>query len=154
MPVGAKTLWPEKHVEVAVERLHVDRHVRDGLRAVDEHARAVAMRHRRSSRAPATMVPSAFETCVNDDEPRPRAEQLLVLLEDDLAAIVDRRDPQARALLGAELLPGDDVGVVLEPGDDDLVARADVAPAPALRDEVDRLGRAADEDDVLASTAR
>ena len=32
-------------VEVAVERLHVDRHVRDGLRAVDEHARAVAMRH-------------------------------------------------------------------------------------------------------------
>ena len=32
-------------VEVAVERLHVDRHVRDGLRAVDQHARAVAVRH-------------------------------------------------------------------------------------------------------------
>ena len=60
------------------------------------------------------IVPSAFDTCVNDDELRPRAEQLLVLLEDHLAAIVDRRDAQRRALLGAQLLPRHDVRVVLE----------------------------------------
>ena len=39
-------------------------------------------------------VPSAFETCVTDDDARLGAEQLLVLLENDLAAIVDRRDAQ------------------------------------------------------------
>src|SRR5262249_41750130 len=81
-------------------------------------------------------------------EARARSEELLVLLEDDLAAVVDRGDAEARALLGAEELPRDDVRVVLEPGDDDLVARADVPPAVALRDQVDRLRRAAQEDDL------
>ena len=79
---------------------------------------------------------------------------MLVLLEQNLAAIVDRRDPQLRALLRAELLPRHDVGVVLEVGDDDLVALADVAPSPGLRHEVDRFGRAADaEDDLFADGA-
>jgi hypothetical protein len=77
------------------------------------------------------------------------AEEPLVLLEDHLAPIVDRRDAQPGPLLDAEELPGDDVGVVLEPRDDDLVALADVAAAPALRDEVDALGRAAHEDNLL-----
>ena len=65
------------------------------------------------------------------DELRARAEQLLVLLEEDLAAVVDRHDAQAGARLRAELLPRHDVGVVLEPGDDDLVALADVAAGPS-----------------------
>ena len=39
--------------------------------------------------------------------------------------------------------------MVLEVGDDDLVALVDVLPAPALGDEVDALGRAADEHDVV-----
>jgi hypothetical protein len=38
---------------------------------------------------------------------------------------------------------------MLEPGNDDLVVPADVPPAPALRDEIDRLGGAADEDDLV-----
>ena len=93
-------LVAREHVEVAVERLHVDRHVRDGLRAVDQHARAVAVRDldhlaRRRDRAER----------VRDLRERRRAasaaEQLLVLVEQDLAAVVDRRDAQPRALLGA-----------------------------------------------------
>jgi hypothetical protein len=39
--------------------------------------------------------------------------------------------------------------VVLDPGDDDLVALLPIAAAPALGDEVDGLGGAADEDDLL-----
>ena len=38
--------------------------------------------------------------------------------------------------------------MVLHPGDQDLVAGLERAPAPALGDEVDRLGRAAGEDDL------
>ena len=109
--------------EVAVERLHVDRHVRDRLRAVDDDDGAVAMRdgdHLRDRRDRAERVRHLGER----DEARPRREQLLVLLEDDLPGVVDRRDPQLGALLGGELLPGHDVGVVLEMRDDDLVALA------------------------------
>ena len=63
MPVGPYSLWPGERVEVAVERLHVDRHVRRGLRAVDQHRHARGVRHARRSRATGLMVPSAFETC-------------------------------------------------------------------------------------------
>ena len=77
------------------------------------------------------MVPSALETWVNETSLVRGLEQLLVLVEQDLAAVVDRHDAQHRALFGSELLPGNDVGVMLEPGDDDLVARADVARGPS-----------------------
>ena len=94
-------------------------------------------------------VPSAFETSREGDEPGAGSEQLLVLVEPNLPVVVDRDDLEHRARLRAELLPGHDVGVMLEPGDDDLVVLADVLAAPALRDEVDRLGCAADEDDLV-----
>ena len=55
----------------------------------------------------------------------------------------------APAALG-ELLPGDDVGVVLHLGQHDAVAGADVGVAPGAGDEVDRLGRVADEDHLAA----
>ena len=42
---------------------------------------------------------------------------------------------------------------MLEGGGDDLVARAQVRAAPALRHEVDRLGRAADEDHLVRAGA-
>ena len=117
-------------------------------------------RRRRSTRAPCRCAicdhlarghdrPERVRDLGERDDPRPRAEQRLVLLEDRPGRASSTGATRRRApFSAAELLPGDDVGVVLEPGDDDLVARADVAAAPALRDQVDRLGRAADEDDL------
>ena len=49
-----------------------------------------------------------------------------------------------------ELLPGDDVRVVLHLGEHDPVARADVGVTPGAGDQVDRLGHVADEDDLAA----
>ena len=43
---------------------------------------------------------------------------------------------------------------MLDRGDEDLVAFAHVRASPRLRDEVDRLGRAAREDDLLHRRAR
>ena len=60
-----------------------------------------------------------------------------------------RRHGEPGALLLAQHLPGHDVRVVLETRDEDLVAPADPRPAVRLRHEVDRLGRAPDEDDLL-----
>ena len=101
------------------------------------------------------MVPSAFETWVNETRRVRGVEQLLVLLEDDLAAVVDRGDAQHGALLGSRAAATARCWRGARAmRDDDLVARADVAAAPALRDEVDALGRAAHEDDLLGATAR
>jgi hypothetical protein len=63
--------------------------------------------------------------------------------------VIDRNDAQVSTRLQAQLLPRHDVGVMLEPGDDDLVVAIDVLPAPALCHEIDRFGGATDEDDLL-----
>ena len=53
---------------------------------------------------------------------------------------------ELRAPLRGQELPGDEVRVVLHHAEDDQVPLADIAAAPGLGDEVDRLGRVADED--------
>ena len=50
----------------------------------------------------------------------------------------------------ANLLPGHDVGVMVQFGDDHLVAGCQVLSAVGLRHEVDTLGGATHEDDLLA----
>ena len=62
------------------------------------------------------------------------------LVHQQLAAIVDRRNPEPRAGRRAEQLPGDDVRVVLHRRDDDLVAGAHPGGAERVSDEVDALG--------------
>src|SRR6185312_14979142 len=53
----------------------------------------------------------------------------------------------------AQDLPGHDVGVMLQLSDEHLVAGFEESAAPAIDDEIDRLGRAAHEDD-FAGIAR
>ena len=144
---GGEDLVPGEHEEVTPQRLHVDRHVRDRLRPVEQHERAVAMRHVDHLLRGHDGAERVGDLGHRHDA-RLRTEELLVLLEDDLPAVVDRRDAQVRTLLGAEHLPRYDVGVVLQPGEHHLVAGFDVAPTPALRDQIDPLRRAADEDDL------
>ena len=64
-----------------------------------------------------------------------------------MAGVVNRGDFEARAFFFCQHLPRNDVGVVLEPGDDDLVVLLNVLAAPALRDEIDAFGGAAHEND-------
>ncbi len=122
MPVGANTLWPEKTKKSQSSACTSTGMCETACAPSTSTQRAVAMRHLDHLACAGVTVPSALETWVNETRRVRRTEQLLVLLENDLAAIVHRRDAQPRAGLGAELLPGHDVGVMLEPGDDDLVA--------------------------------
>ncbi len=85
------------------------------------------------------------------DEARSGAEELVIFVEQNLAGVIDGSDAEASSGFGAEHLPGDDVGVVLEPGDDDFVAFVDVLASPGLGDEVDAFGGAADEDDFFGA---
>ena len=83
-----------------------------------------------------------------------RPEQLLEFIQQQFAAIVDGSDAQFRALLIAQHLPGNDVGVVLHGGDEHFIACADVLPPVGLRHEVDGLGGAAHEDDLARQLPR
>src|SRR5208283_6124823 len=71
------------------------------------------------------------------------------LVEGYLAAIVKRSDLQDDALLPAQNLPGHDIGVVLKAGDQHLVAFLQESLAETGGHQVDRLGRAAREDDFV-----
>ncbi len=74
-------------------------------------------------------------------------EQGVVVIHVDLEAVgqADALDSGA-GLLGNQV-PRDEIGVMLHLGDQDQIARFQVGPTPRLRDEVDRLGCVADEDD-------
>src|SRR5581483_4561998 len=69
--------------------------------------------------------------------------------DDDFAGVVHRRHAQRRTLLRTEELPGNDVRVMLNRGDEDLITPAEILPAPGLRDEVDAFRRPPREDDFL-----
>jgi hypothetical protein len=87
------------------------------------------------------------------NELRARVEQLLVLVERELARVVDRHYAELRALLLAQHLPRHDVRVVLQVGEDDLVAGADERAPVTLHHEVDAVGHVRREDH-LALLAR
>ena len=82
-------------------------------------------------------------------DPRAIGQQRRVGVEIQFSGVGHRDDPQPRAGLLAEGLPRHDVRVVLHRRDDDLVAPADLRSPVRGGDEVDRLGRAADKDDLL-----
>ena len=92
----AEHLVAGQHVEIGAERLHVDRHVAHGLGAVDQHARAVAMRHLdhvARGRDGAERVGDMGE----GDDARLRIEQCLIFVEQDVATVVDRGDAERGA---------------------------------------------------------
>ena len=90
MPGGAVGLVAGEGVEVAVEILHVDRHVHGGLAAVDQHRDAARMGD--AARLLDRHDGAQHIRHVRDgDHLGARGEQLLELVEQELAAVGDRR---------------------------------------------------------------
>ena len=88
MPVGAEDLVAGKDEEIAIDRLHVDRHMRDRLRAVDEHAGAMTMRDRRHLLDRHDRSERVGDLRDRHDA-RTRPEQSLIFFENHLAGIID-----------------------------------------------------------------
>ena len=136
--------------EVAVEVLHVDRHVHGALAAVDQHRNATRMRDAhdlldRRDRA------QRIRHLGDGDQLGAVGQALLEFLDVEDAEIVDRHPDQLGALPLADEMPGHDVGVVLHDRQHDLVALADIGHAIAIGDRVDRRGRVRGEDDVVGA---
>ena len=92
-------------------------------------------------------VPSVFDTRLEATTfTRTLALDLVQRVELQLAGLVDRDRLERRSRSAGHVLPRDEARMVLEIGDDDEVARAEIVETPGVRDEVQRLGRAARED--------
>ena len=149
MPLGPHILCAGDRDEVGAERLHVDRHVRRGLRGVADEDRALLVRPRGELLDRVDRAERVRDEVRRDDLDVAAARR-------SRRASRDRARPARRAGSSASSAPvlpamychGHEVRVVLELGDDDEVAGAEVRQPPRVRDEVDRLGRVADEDDL------
>ena len=88
------------------------------------------------------------------DDLRARSQHILQRAEIDPPILGQRADVDDGTGPLRDHLPGDDIGMMFQHGEDDPVALAQVCRAPALGDEVDPLGRPAHEDHfVLAIRA-
>ena len=131
--------------------MHIDRRVSNGLCTVDEHRDVVPV----GDVDDTLHVVDGTERVVHmshADEARARRNESLELAQDEVAVLVRGDCLQRGTFFASHLLPGHDVGVVVELADDDLVARRQELPSIGLRHEVDTLGGAAYEDDLLAGS--
>ncbi len=144
----AEHLVAGEDIEVAAKVNDIDGGMRHRLRAVDEHERAGGLRlgdHLLDGVDGADAVRDVRER----DELGPRPQEHLEALLVEPPIVVDGHELQVGVLLLAEQLPRDEVGMMLELGQDDGVGLAQVATTPAVGDKVDRLGRVAHEDDLV-----
>src|SRR4249920_47064 len=76
-------------------------------------------------------------------------EQTSILIQNQLAVVIDRNHPQSRAYLLTEHLPWDNIGVVFHGRDNDLVALLEKGSPITLRNQVNRFCGTANKDDLL-----
>ena len=145
---GAERLVAGERVEVAIEASYIDTHVGCGLGAVQQDQ--------------GPHVVSGRDDCLHGidrsqgvgdmnhrDYSGPVAQQSVKRLHVQLTVTVDGNNHQARARLFADHLPGNDVGVVLHPGDQHFVTRSEPYLAQACGNEIDRLGGSPGKDDFV-----
>jgi hypothetical protein len=82
------------------------------------------------------------------DQPRARVQQCLENRDVELAGRTGRRDNEPGADALAQHLPRHDIRVMLDIADNDLVAGFETCRPPALGHQIDRLGGAAQKDDL------
>ena len=139
-------------VEVGAERPDVHRHVRGGVHAVDVDQRADRVRGRGDGRH---VRPGADDVAGRGDRDQPGAlgQQVAVLGGGQLGRrYVDFGPAHRGAAARGGLHPGPDVGVVVEPGHDHLVARPP-APGQRVREPVGEGGHVRAEDDAVRAGA-
>ena len=135
--------------EVDAERLHVDAAVRDGLRGVDDHDRALLVGPGGEPVDRVDRAERVGDEVRGDDLDPACLRDLVEPVEAQLAGVFDPDHAELGAGALRDLLPGDEIRVVLELGDDGDVAGAEVVQSPGIGHEVERLGDVPREDHFL-----
>ena len=143
---GAVHLVRREGVEVAVERFEVHALVRHGLGAVDEHHGAARVREAGDLAHRQHRAERIRHMRAGDDA------RAFVHVRGDSGHVDDAAPVHGHGLddgagLPGHQLPRHDVGVMFEPGEQDLVAALQARARIGLRHEVDGFGGAAREDD-------
>ena len=125
-PLGPHILWAEMARKSQSSACTSTAHVRRGLRGVDDHDRAVLVSPARQPLDGVDRAERVRDEVVGDDLHVPLGRERVEILELQLAVVVEADHPELRAGPLRDVLPGDEVRVVLELGDDDEVARAEV----------------------------
>ena len=137
-----------KGKEVGAQIGHIDRHVRQRLRAVDDQIAAVLV-HELAEILDRVLNAQHVRDLTHGQDLGLGAHLGKHFLGGELAGLGGVEVDELGAGLAADLLPRDQVGVVLHDGDDDLVTGLEYRGCKALGDQVERLARVAGEDDFV-----
>ena len=136
-----------QHIEIAIERRHVEREARRGLAAIDHEQCTGGV----GGIGDAAHIGNAAEH-VGDmgdaDQPGFRPDHGDERIFIDAAIVGERRDVEHGAAAFAQHLPRHDIAVMLKCGNQDAVAGLE-ALAPTLGDQVDAFSGAAHEHDFV-----
>src|SRR2546423_9768257 len=134
--------------EVGAERLYVDVDVRRGLGGVADEDRTLLVRPRDELLHRVDRPERVRHLVRGDDLDVPLRRDTVERGEIELALLGERDHRELRSRTPRDVLPGNEVRVMLELADDDEVTGAKIVQAPRVRDEVDRLRRVSYEDDL------
>ena len=137
-----------KGKEVGSQVGHIDRHVRQRLRAVDDQIAAVLV-HELAEVLDRVLDAQDVRDLTHCQDLGLGAHLGQNLLGRELAGLSGVEVDELGAGRAADLLPRNQVGVVLHDGDDDLVTGLEHCGRKALGDQVERLARVAGEDDLV-----
>ena len=143
-------LVPGEDIEISVDGFDIDAPMHHRLRAIEQNLRAALMG---KGGKPLGRGIAAEDVGHMGDGEQPHlaiGELPLQAGEIDLARIGDLRDPQLDAGRIPQHLPRHQIGVMFHLGNHDRLAGLQERFRVAMGDEVDGLGRVADEDDLLA----
>ena len=145
---GAINLVAGQGIEIHVQRLHIDDLMHRALAAIGQHRHALGMgagddflqrRHRAQH----------IGHMGDGDQLGLGPDGGVQRLDIEAAVIAHIHPAQHRALALAQEMPGHDVGVMLHHRQHDLVARLDAGRKEGIGDQIDRLGAALGEDDLV-----
>ena len=137
-----------KGKEVGAQVGHIDRHVRQRLRAVDDQVAAVLV-HELAKVLDRVLDAQHVGDLSHGQDLGLGTHLGKNLLGGELAGLGGVEVDELGAGLAADLLPRNQIGVVLHDGDDDLVTRFEHCGRKALGDQVERFARVAGEDDLV-----
>lgn len=143
-------LVPGKDQKIGVESADIDSRVGYALGAVhqDERSGGMGLVNKGAQGIDRT---EGIRDLGDGEQAAPFAQQPLQLNRIEIARLVEFQETQFGPAPLRRHLPGHQVAVVLQLGDDDLIALSDMALRPAPGDEIDRLGGVAGEDDLLTA---
>ena len=147
---GAAHLVAGEGVEVAAQRLNVDRAVGGGLRAVDDQDGAAIVGPRGQRRDVVDGAERVGDVGDGDQLDVLDGGQALLRVGVEAAVVGQAQVVQRGAGLLGEELPRHQVRVVLHLGGDDRITGADEGAAVGIGDQVQGLGRLAHEDHLAA----